>query len=295
MTTIDVGITTPSLSSRSYARCLTAYRALSARRTIERISAITDAEVARRRAAAGCVAAEMEAAELIATACDAEALDVFVRRRITGEPLAWIVGGVEFCGLRVGVDPGVYVPRRQSEPLARRAAELLPADGVAVDLCTGAGAIACVLQAAAPAATLVATDIDPVATACARRNGVDALVGDLDGPLPAALLGTLDVMVAVVPYVPADALAFLPRDVTAYEPRRALDGGQGGLEVLVAVVARSTRWLRPGGCLLLEIGGDQAPAVAETMAGAGFVDIAAHRDEEGQHRAIEGRRPRGFR
>ena len=235
------------------------------------------------------MAAEAEAAELLAVARNAGELDAFVRRRCLGEPLAWITGAMEFCGVRVCVDPGVYVPRWQSEPLARRAAALLPEDGVAVDLCTGAGAIACVLQAAAPAATVLATDVDPVAVACARRNGVGALLGDLDGPLPVALLGTVDVMVAVVPYVPTDELAFLPRDVTDFEPRQALDGGAGGLALLSSVVARSTRRLAPGGCLLLELGGDQAPAVAEQMAGAAFVDVTVHRDADGHDRAIQGR------
>lgn len=247
-------------------------------------------DVARRLAAAGCVAAEAEAAELLAAATDPVEVDAFVRRRSAGEPLAWIVGAVEFCGLTVGVDRGVYVPRRQSEPLARRAAQRLPAHGVAADVCTGAGAIARVLQAAAPAATVVATDVDPLAVACARGNGVDAYLGDLDAPLPAALLGMVDVMVAVVPYVPTEELAFLPRDVTAFEPRRALDGGRGGLEMLTAVVERSGRWLRRGGWLLLELGGDQAPAVTRRMAGAGFVDITVHRDDDGDDRAIEGRR-----
>ncbi len=235
------------------------------------------------------MAPEAEGAELRVAAGDATELDALVRRRCLGEPLAWIVGAVDFCGLRICVDPGVYVPRWQSEPLARRAAALLPAHGVAVDLCTGAGAIACVLKAAAPAATVVATDVDPVAVACARRNGVDALLGDLDAPLPAGLLGAVDVMVAVVPYVPTDRLVFLPRDVSAFEPRRALDGGPGGLTLLSSVVARSARWRRPGGWLLLELGGDQAPAVAAQMAGAGFADVTVHRDEDGQDRAVEGR------
>jgi release factor glutamine methyltransferase len=246
-------------------------------------------DIVRRLAAAGCVAPEAEAAELLAAALGPAELDAFVGRRSAGEPLAWIVGGIDFCDLRISVDPGVYVPRWQSEPLARRAAELLPQHGVVVDLCTGAGAIACVLQAAAPAATVVATDVDALAVDCARRNGVDARLGDLDEPLPAALLGTVDVMVAVVPYVPTDQLAFLPRDVSAFEPRRALDGGAGGLEALQTVVARSARWLRPGGWLLLEVGGDQAPAVAERMVATGFVDIAVHRDDDGQDRSIEGR------
>ncbi|MDX6410111.1 MAG: release factor glutamine methyltransferase, partial [Gaiellaceae bacterium] len=142
-----------------------------------------------RLAAAGCVAAEEEAAELLAAAGDPAELDAMVTRRTRGEPLAWVVGAVDFCGIRVKVAAGVYVPRWQTEPLARRAAALLPADGTAVDLCTGAGAIACVLQASARGATVVATDVDPAAVACARENGVDALLGDLDGPLPAALGG----------------------------------------------------------------------------------------------------------
>ena len=235
------------------------------------------------------MAPEAEAAALLGAASDAAELDALVRRRCDGEPLAWIVGAVDFCGLRICVDPGVYVPRRQSEPLARRAAALLPDDGVAVDLCTGAGAIACALQAAAPAATVLATDIDPLAVACARRNGVGALLGDLDAPLPAARLGAVDVLVAVVPYVPTDELAFLPRDVTAFEPRRALDGGAGGLAMLSSVVTRSSRWLRPGGWLLLELGGEQAPAVAGLLASAGFADVTVHHDEDGDDRAIEGR------
>lgn len=213
-----------------------------------------------------------------------------MRRRTAGEPLAWLVGAVEFCGLRVSVHPGVYVPRWQTEALARRAVALLPPAGVAVDLCTGAGAVAAVLHTGRPAATVMATDIDPGAVACARANGVDALEGHLDDPLPAALRGAVDVVTAVVPYVPTEELVFLPRDVVAFEPRRALDGGRGGVEVLSAVVRRSTRWLRPGGWLLLEIGGDQAPAVAADMEAAGFEAIAVLSDDEGDHRAIEGRR-----
>jgi release factor glutamine methyltransferase len=173
--------------------------------------------------------------------------------------------------------------------MARRAAALLPEGGTAVDVCTGTGAIACVLQAMAPSATVLATDVDPVAVACARENGVDARLGDLDAPLPAALLGAVDVVTAVVPYVPTDELPFLPRDVLAFEPRRALDGGEGGLRLLSAVVTLSTRWLRPGGWLLLELGGDQAAAVAGEMEAAGYAEIAVLRDADGDDRGIEGR------
>ena len=147
---------------------------------------------------------------LRAAAGDPDDLELLVRRRTAGEPLAWLVGGVEFCGIWLRVAPGVYVPRWQTETLAERAASLLPAEGVAVDLCTGAGAIAAVLQARRPAATVIATDIDPGAVACARANGVDALLGDLDVPLRPALHGAVDVMTAVVPYVPTDELGSSP-------------------------------------------------------------------------------------
>ena len=237
------------------------------------------------------MAAEEEASELVAAAAgDPERLESLVARRTAGEPLAWITGAVAFCGLRISVHPGVYVPRLQTEALAHRAAGALPEGGVAVDLCTGAGPIASVLAASVPSATVVATDVDPRAVACARANGVDARLGHLDEPLPAELLGAVDVLTAVVPYVPTEAVHLLPRDVVAFEPRRALDGGVGGLELLTAVVARSDRWLRPGGRLLLELGGDQAPAVAARMEVAGFTGIAVLRDEDGDDRAIEGRR-----
>jgi release factor glutamine methyltransferase len=248
------------------------------------------ASVSSRLAAAGCVAPDEEAAEIIAAAASPADLEALIARRTNGEPLAWVVGSMDFCGLRLAVTPGVYVPRWQSEPLARRAASLLPARGVAVDLCTGAGAIAAVLQAAAPKATVLATDIDPAAVANARANGVNALLGDLDDALPPSVLGRVDVMTAVVPYVPTDALGYLPRDVVAFEPRAALDGGEGGLRFLLSVVNRSTRWLQPGGWLLLELGGDQAAAVGAALETAGFVDIAVMTDDDDDDRAIEGRR-----
>lgn len=233
-----------------------------------------------------------EADELLAAAATGSGTDLeaMVARRETGEPLAWIVGSIEFCGIKIAVDPGVYVPRLQTEDLARRAAALTPEGGVAVDLCTGCGAVARTIVESGSPATVVATDTDAAAVACARRNGVDARRGDLDEPLPSDLVGQVDVMTAVVPYVPTDKLRLLPRDVLAFEPRRALDGGDDGLRFLTTVVSRSTRWLRPGGWLLLELGGDQAEALTQHMSGAGFTDIAVGRDGEGDDRFIEGRR-----
>jgi len=141
--------------------------------------------LAVRLAAAGFVAADEEAGELVARAGrDAVLLESMVGRRLTGEPLAWITGTAAFCGMALAVDPGVYVPRWQSEPLARRAVARLPEAGAAIDLCTGTWAVAAVLAASRPSARVVAVDLDARSVACARHNGVEAFMGDLFDPVP---------------------------------------------------------------------------------------------------------------
>jgi release factor glutamine methyltransferase len=246
---------------------------------------------------AGCVAADEEAADLLAAARERGAdVATLVERRATGEPLAWITGWTTFCGLRVRVDPGVYVPRWDTEAMVRVAVAALPDDGVAVDFCTGSGAIAVVLRTHHPHATVIGTDIDAAAVACARANGVDAHVGDLDAALPAALRGSVDVVTAVVPYVPTESLHVLPRDTLAFEPRHALDGGPGGVEVLARVIDVSGRWMRRGGTIVLELGGGQSPITAQLLRGAGFDDVAVLTDDDGDERAITARyRPRAGR
>jgi release factor glutamine methyltransferase len=253
--------------------------------------ALDERSIEAALAAAGCVAPEAEAEALRRASLDgAGAVDSLVARRIRGEPLAWIVGSVEFCGLRIRIDPGVFVPRPHTQDLARRAISCLRDGGVAVDLCTGSGAVAAALASARPAATVLATDIDPVAVACARRNGVRTLFGDLDEPLPRSLLGRADVMTAVVPYVPREELHLLARDVIAHEPRLAIDGGPSGTAMLARVAAAAARWLRADGHVLMELGGDQADEVATMLHHAGLTNISVHRDDDGQDRAIEARR-----
>ena len=137
---------------------------------------------------------------------------------------------------------------------------------------------------------MVATDLDPRAAACARRNGVEVFEGYLDDPLPRELEGRVDVLSAVVPYVPADSLRLLPRDVRAFEPRLALDGGEDGTDLLIEVVRRTPRWLRPGGWLLLELGGDQAGPVGDLLREHGFGGLEVMTDEDGDTRAICARR-----
>ena len=243
--------------------------------------------MARTLAEAGCIAAGDEAGELLrAAAGDSDVLAELVSRRTEGAPIAWLTGAVDFCGLRLSVAPGVYVPRWQTEPLARRAATLLPPAGVAADLCTGAGAIAAVLAAAVPTAQVLATELEPSAVRCARSNGVEVLEGFLDDPLPRELARRVDVLTAVVPYVPTDSLRLLPRDVQAFEPRLALDGGADGTDLLIEVARRSATWLSPGGWLLLELGGDQAEPLGRLLHELGFEGVDVMADEEGDPRAM---------
>jgi len=237
-----------------------------------------------RLMAAGCVAANEEAEELVAAAPDRPTLEAWIRRREQGEPLAWITGTLQFCGHTLRVEPGVYVPRLQSEELARRAAALLgPNGGRAADLCTGAGAIAVHLTTEAPMATVIGVDIDFRAVVCARRNGVLALVADLGQPLGSR---EFDVVTAVAPYVPTGALRLLPADVQRYEPRFALDGGADGLDLVRRIVASAARLLRPGGWLLTELGGDQDKTLLPTLSGSGFDTADTWFDEDGDLRGL---------
>jgi release factor glutamine methyltransferase len=244
--------------------------------------------LAARLADAGFIAADDEADELVARAAgDLELLGALVARRLTGEPLAWITGHVSFCGLQIRVDSGVYVPREQSEPLAWRAVERLPANGTGIDLCTGTGAIAKTLIAHRPGARVVASDVDARAVACATANGVEVVHGDLFAPLPDGLEGRVDVVVGVVPYVPTPELALLQRDTFTFESPRSYDGGRDGTAILRRVVTDSARFLRHGGALLLELGGEQADALGEDLARLGYVDVTVLIDDDGDVRGLE--------
>ncbi len=189
--------------------------------------------------------------------------------------------------------PGPLRPIHRGTPLGFPG----PLRPIAVDLCTGSGAIACFLAAEVPGARVVATELDPAALAWARPNteryGVELLAGDLDAPLPGELAGRVDVLCANVPYVPSGAIPTLPRDVRDHEPRLALDGGPDGLDVLRRVAARAGRWLAPGGFLLCEIGEDQGEAAAALLADAGLAEIAVLPDMAGGDRVVEARRGPG--
>jgi release factor glutamine methyltransferase len=269
-----------------------------------------------------------EEAELLTEAAESPAgLDALVARRVAGEPLEYVVGWAAFAGLRIIVEPGVFVPRRRTEALAREAAILLTPDSVVVDLCCGSGAIAAVL-AGAGAGEVYAADIDPVAVACARRNLAPSgwssseepatpgwssseerapsgwssseerassrplcLEGDLYDALPKTLAGRIDILVANVPYVPTDEIALMPPEARDHEPAATLDGGADGLDQLRRVAADAPRWLAPGGSLLSETSERQAPYALEILAAAGLTARTVTDDDLGATVAIGRRSP----
>jgi len=266
-----------------------------------RDDAVTDdAAVVARLRRAGCVFAEDEAAMLLlSSAASSAELDALVERRASGEPLEQVLGWAEFAGLRIMVDPGVFVPRRRSEFLVSVAVGLegwRPDNGeipVVVDLCCGTGALGlAVASGLAGWADLHAADLDPAAAACARRNvepaGGRVYVGDLFGALPSGLRGRADLLICNAPYVPTAEVAFLPAEARDHEPLVALDGGLDGLAILRRASSDAPGWLAPGGVLLVETSERQGPEMAAAMAAAGL-SPSIHTDEDWGATVVTGR------
>lgn len=247
------------------------------------LSTSAQSAVVSKLRAAGCVFAEDEARLLITAASDPAELDAMVARRVSGEPLEYVVGFAEFCGLRVAVEPGVFVPRRRSEFLVAQAVDSAPHGAVVVDMCCGSGAIGVAVVTRLQAPALHAVDIDPVAVRCARRNvtveRAQVYEGDLYEPLPTSLRGRVDVLVANAPYVPTDEIDLLPAEARVYEARIALDGGGDGLDIQRRVSTAAPQWLAPAGRLLIETSEHQAAATAAMVARAGLtVSVATSVD-----------------
>ena len=254
------------------------------------------AAIVTRLRAAGCVFAEDEARLLISAARTPAELAAMVDRRVAGLPLEHVIGWAEFCGLRIAVDPGVFIPRRRTEFLVGQAVALARQPGqsaagqpaarprpVVVDLCCGSGAIGAAVVAGLGQAELHAADIDSAAVACARRNvaaaGGQVYQGDLYQPLPGTLRDRVRILVANVPYVPSGEIELLPPEARCYEARVALDGGPDGLDVLRRVTAAAPLWLAPGGHLLFETSERQAPRAAGIVARDGLIPRVASSGE----------------
>ncbi|MFI6452710.1 putative protein N(5)-glutamine methyltransferase [Streptosporangium amethystogenes] len=244
--------------------------------------------IVTRLRAAGCVFAEDEADLLISTAPTPSDLTAMVDRRVAGLPLEHVLGWAEFCGLRIAVDPGVFVPRRRTEFLIRQAVAVQDPQApvrtrVVVDLCCGSGAVGAALVAALERVELHAVDIDPAAVRCARRNvaaiGGQVYGGDLYAPLPGTLRGRVDLLVASAPYVPTEAIGLLPPEARIHEPRVALDGGEDGLDVVRRLAAAAPLWLAPDGHLLVETSERQAPRTVEAFTRNGLIPRVTGSDE----------------
>ena len=223
------------------------------------------------------------------------ALESLVRRRLEGEPVAYLMGRREFWSLELEVTPDVLVPRPETELVVERAlAAIASRERPSVlDLGTGSGAIAAAIARERPDADVTATDVSAAALAVAARNAarlalpnLRLLEGSWFGPVSDS---SFDLIASNPPYVAAGdpALAAL-----AHEPAGALVAGAEGLDALAAIAAAAREHLEPGGTLVLEHGAAQGPAVRALLESAGLVGVGTRRDLAGHERVTEGKRPR---
>jgi len=265
---------------------------------------------------AGIANAENEAVWLLESSLDVNRLELMVhrarrvpeeertrtvtliRRRAAREPLQYLLGTQEFCGLEFEVGPAALIPRPETELLVQTILGCpLPSDRPLIaDMGTGSGCIAVALAQALPGATVYAIDRSRTALDLARRNaarhGVTARVvlleGDLCEPLrDAGLEGALSAMVSNPPYIPDGELFGLQPEVSRYEPRLALAGGADGLGVVRRLIAGAAGFLLPSGILALEVGQGQAPAVRRFALEQGdFEHVQTRLDDQGIERAV---------
>jgi len=215
-------------------------------------------------------------------------------RRAKGEPVQYIVGHVEFCGLKMAIGKGVLIPRPETELLVEEAVKTisgrLPAH--ILDLCTGSGCIALALAKEFPGATVIGTDISASALHYARKNAstnditnVTFRKGSLFGPIRKG--ETFDLITANPPYITHSEISELQREVKDWEPVNALDGGNDGLDFYKAILSKAGPYLKPTGSLILELGYGQASAVAEISSRNGFDVVSIIRDLAGIERILK--------
>lgn len=234
-----------------------------------------------------------ELSRLEAIAGPSKPLEDLVARRLGGEPLQYIEGSAPFGPLDLVVDERVLVPRPETEGLFEIATKMVRLPEVIVDLCTGSGALALALKSAFPGAAVFATDISEEAIEVANENKlrnrleIYLAAGNLYDPLPASLLGQVDLLVANPPYVSEREFEVLPDDVRR-EPKVALVAGNSGLEIIQAIGAEAATWLRPGGVLVCEIGEKQGNSAASS-----FVDLptVVRKDLAGRDRYVVAVKP----
>ena len=215
-------------------------------------------------------------------------------RRISGEPLAYILGSREFWSMPLRVNPDTLIPRPDTELLVEQALEQLPEKQAwrILDMGTGSGAIALAIASDRPESSIVATDRSEAALATARENasqhGIDSIEfiqGSWLSPLPAGT--TFDLIVSNPPYIAEDDPHLLQGDLPA-EPRSALVSGRDGLDDIRIIIEQSLTYLVGGGWLMLEHGYDQGEAVRALFQEAGFTEVMTFSDLAGQDRVTRG-------
>ena len=270
-----------------------------------------------RLRAAGVDSAQLEARELVCFALDKTKeqllrdrglyvtsaqegqVEELIRRRLAGEPVAYLIGEWEFYGIPLDISRDVLVPRSDTEVLASLAIDLLQKAGEGarlLDLCAGSGCVGLAAAVHAPQSRVVLADWSEEALRICRqnvrRNGLNARVtcvrADAREAAPSALWD-FDVIACNPPYIPSGDIDGLDADVKDYEPRMALDGGPDGLDFYRAIAGKWQSALRLGGTLLFEVGMGQAPAVEDILAQNGFTGINTYPDTRGIWRVVEGR------
>jgi len=230
---------------------------------------------------------------------EVDAYRALIRRRVEGEPVAYLTGSREFWSRRFTVSADVLVPRPETELVVERALALAGARDRPLrilDLGTGSGAIAVALAVELPAAQVTAVDVSPAAVQVAERNavaaGVAARVRLVVSDWTAALdpQDRFELVVSNPPYIPSAEIAGLAPEVRR-EPRLALDGGSDGLEAYRRLVPEACRVMTPGGAVVLEVGAGQAPIVAALLTRAGLGTVGRHADLAGIERVVDGTAP----
>ncbi|HSQ91982.1 MAG TPA: peptide chain release factor N(5)-glutamine methyltransferase [Nitrospiraceae bacterium] len=195
-----------------------------------------------------------------------------IMRRVGREPLQYILGTQDFCGLEFAVNQAVLIPRLETELLVEYVAQRIPVEQQAtiIDVCTGSGCIAVSIAQLRPHARVIATDLSSPSLDVARQNAtrhavcerITWLEGDLLGALVRQRLeGTIDVIVSNPPYIAEDNWAILQPEVRLFEPRGALVAGPQGTELHERLLQEAGQYLCPGGVLIMEIGAGQARAI----------------------------------
>ena len=222
-----------------------------------------------------------------------------VTRRAEGMPLQYVTGEMPFRHLVVHVEPGVFIPRPETEVLVDVGLELLEGHEGArvIDLCTGSGCVGCSLASERPGTRVWAVDASQTAVETARRNalhakvsdGVQVVHGDLFDPLPRELIGTVGLIVSNPPYIPSADLPDLPAEVLGFEPHLALDGGADGLDVFRRIAASALEWLAPGGALAIELDTARVRDAARELE-RHYHGVSVRKDLTGRDRIVFGRK-----